>query len=266
MCKNYRAILKTSDDEKQDMFFRARCKQWNCEECAVTNARIWRAYIIDTLNKKFPEARWSFCTITIKKSVHKLATKQERILASVQEYQKKWNSFITRMKALFGKFEYVRVIEMHKSGVLHIHFLASVQFDDIVHTKSGLVYSKKFLSVVKGAKFGYIANTQNLDTSKFHAGGVAGYITKYMTKEKAEFHQAVHGLRVRRVQTSRNFGSPSNENENHYNWKIRSTITQDDLKRAYASGKELYDLNRKRVLDWDDFTLDNGEEVWGMIE
>jgi len=258
-------MLAKKIGETQVDFTRLRCKQWACEYCSKKNAQIWRAYLLHELNhnENLVTLQWSFITITFEKWIHEVEGFENRVSISIDEYRKKWNNFITRMKQNYGKFEYVRVIEMHKDGVLHIHMLASVQFDDLVVTKKSGTYSKRLKALLKDCGFGYISNIENL--SSWNCGRVVGYVTKYMTKESLEFHQAVNGKRVRRIQTSRNIGSPKTESESGDQWQVVRKITYDDYVRLRGQDKKLYDLNRKEFVDADHF-YDENEEFIGTIE
>jgi len=264
MCKNF-SLYVARENNKQFEFFRARCKQWKCEECAKQNAKIWRAYLLDTINKRFDGHKWSFVTITLPSRIHKLPI-EKRITASIEAYRKRWNKLMMKLKYTYGKFEYVRVIEMHKNKVLHIHCIFNFHFSDIHEfssSKGDYSYSKSLKNILVSSGFGFICNVQNLIG---HAGYTTKYITKYMTKEKDEFHQAVSGLRVRRIQTSRGIGSPK-EQEGVGTWEIKHKITASMFEAYREAGIEVYDLNRKKSLDWDDFCdKETGEILETMVE
>lgn len=202
---------------------------------------------------------WSFNTITLPSWVHKKAVKDSRIRGSVSHYKKYWDRLMKRLKRAYGNFEYIRVIECHKSGVFHIHLLASIKHDDL-HTGIGkngkqFSYSPKFKENCVASKFGFSTNSQNIvdkEGNAANAGLVAAYITKYMTKESSEFAAAVDGMYVRRIQTSRKFGTPK-DRKGSENWEITNGIREYDVYQAKHEGKEWLDKNTGEIIGYDHF-------------
>lgn len=254
-CKRFKRIVVSYDDPQSNKLARARCKMWVCPYCANINRKRWRAHIIVTLNKpEFEEKHWCFATITLPRWVHKKATVEERIENSIEFYRKHWDSLMKRLKREYGKFSYIRVIEEHQSGVLHIHFLFSVWLTDI-EDHGSQKYSQTFKEHLVSTKFGYINHQVNIvdkEGNKANAGLVTAYITKYMTKTTQAFHDAVHGKRVRRIQTSRDIGSPKDISGNEV-WWIKKHITEYDLYIAQTADKDFIDINTGSKITYDDF-------------
>jgi hypothetical protein len=115
------------------------------------------------------------------------------------------------MKRLFGKFQYVRVLEKHESAVLHVHLLASFHVPDSDYKiankgkKNEYSYSANFKKLLKKQKFGYMTSSINLPVGDF--ASTVGYATKYMTKEDDFIYALIGDLKIRRILTSRAFGA-----------------------------------------------------------
>lgn len=248
-------IVVNYDDENQNKLARTRCKMWVCPYCASINRKRWRAHIIKRLNDPDMMAKvWCFSTITLPRWVHRKATVKERIENSITFYRSHWDNLMHRLKRQYGKFSYIRVIEEHKSGVLHIHLLLSVHLPDITQHGSQQ-YSETFKAHLVATKFGYINHQSNIVDAtgdKAHAGLVSAYITKYMTKDSQAFHDAVHGKRVRRIQTSRDIGSPK-DIEGDEVWWIKKNITEYDISIAIWANKDWVDINTGAKITYDDF-------------
>lgn len=173
--------------------------------------------------------------------------------------RKNWDKLMKRLKRAYGDFSYIRVLEQHQSGVLHIHLLMSIHHTDL-HTgvsKNGQKYS--YSSMLKGIAvdvgFGFITNTQNIvddSGTQANAGLVVSYITKYMTKQSDSFDQAVRGKRVRRVLTSRDIGSPKVQ-ESSDEWWLREGIYLMEVLIDESQGRFWVDLNTGEIINGDSF-------------
>src|ERR1044072_6889789 len=70
-CENFRGLaVVDGDDDTPLLVARLRCKMWDCEYCATKNRSIWRAHIIDTVNKL--GGNWLFMTITAHRNAHRV--------------------------------------------------------------------------------------------------------------------------------------------------------------------------------------------------
>lgn len=136
------------------------CKSWECPVCA---AKKLLKYASATRNfrkvkKEDPEV-WR-CMITI--------TYRERGIDG-KRAGKDWNSFRTALAKRIGKFSYVRVVEAQRDGTAHFHVLV----DRLVSARSvEAAWNKGFVKVT------------NLRFSG------AGYVTKYVTKQVANWKRA----------------------------------------------------------------------------
>lgn len=252
-CSNYSAIAYADDGDTRKIT-RLRCKQWSCEYCAIKERDIWRAAIIDSVNRI--GGKWSFLTLTLADYVHNLPSRFDRLAKSIEVIRSSWDKLVKRMKRKYGAFEYVRVIESHKDGTLHIHLLASFHHPNIKVVeqpdKKPYGYTRWLKKHVPACGFGYIMDVQNLGETvgegDWHAGQVAGYVTKYMTKDLEDFDDVRRKSRFRKIQTSR--GIKKINLESDLDWHVTSRLHVSGL----TSGRiDWYDLNLQKTLEIIDF-------------
>lgn len=253
-CENFKGIA-TAKTEHAILVARLRCKMWSCQYCAKQNARVWRASIIDGINKLESDT-WSFITITCPSWIHNQELRFDRVYDSYKLIKTATDILMKRLKRWLGAFQYVRVVENHKSGVAHMHMLISTHIPDSKPTRraDGSVYNHSdiLMSHLTACGFGYVHDAKNLvddDGKAWHAGSVASYISKYMTKTDALDLADMKDMKIRKIQTSRAFKAPKSEPEN--DWKIKSGVYLDDL---YNDEKlPLYDISADHVITSDDF-------------
>lgn len=217
-CPNFRAVLVAEYDDQTRLVTRTRCKQWSCEYCAVVNMLSHRARIINRVNAE-PAERWSFHTFT----AHRRWRGPHLSLANLRQG---WDRFMKRAKRRFGKFDYVRIYEPHLDESWHVHALWSVTPDDIVKPdldKPSTWYSRWIKDTCAEVGVGFMTNSQPV---RGHAGYVAGYATKYMTKHLMTARSAEIG-RLRRIQYSQ--GWTAFDPQPDFEWVMKSGIYADDV-------------------------------------
>lgn len=230
-CENFSGIISADDIERQVTYLaNVRCKMWTCGFCAWKNAAVWRAHIIDTINRlDDPLRQWTFATLTS----HRKMRGPDASLKCIREG---WKKLYDRIKRKYGKsrkVEYIRVWEKHADGSYHCHVIFSC------HVK------KKWLkNNAAECGMGYMADVQLITG---HAGRVAAYITKYMTKALDAFPSG-----FRRVQGSRAF-SLRKTAENALDWRFMGNYTLVDAAQDFSKGHEVYHLTEKRNITYDDF-------------
>jgi len=269
-CARFKKVLTTYSDV-QNRLVRTRCKMWDCRYCANINRKRWRAVLLSYFNSEEGRTKvWSFNTITIPRYIHRHSMVQARIELSLAFIRTNWDRLIKRLKREYGNFSYVRVLEQHQSGVLHIHLLASFHLTDL-HTGYGkrgkaYSYSPKFKSHVTACGFGFISNSQNIldeHGEPANAGYVAGYPLKYMTKQSESFATAMRGRRCRRVLTSRDIGSPQVQESSDI-WWLRDGIYFEEVLSAQLLGIQWIDLNTGAIITTDDF--DDSDRYPSLLE
>ena len=237
-CPHFQAILTASIANGDTLVTRTRCKMWSCEFCAARNREIWRAWLIDNVNKK--AGAWSWFTIT----AH---SKKRGERASLTNLRGAWDKLIKRMKRHLGKFEYVRVYEKHKDGSYHAHALISAHFGDIrvrcSNDGSETKYSVWLANAAKECGLGYYTHADDIPLTQ-HAGYIVSYISKYIVKIDASFKRELG--RVRHIQASQGFGAIESLPE--LDWSMRSGIYLDDVIAHENAGTLIKDINTGEIV------------------
>lgn len=246
----------------------ARCKMWTCEYCAEKNKSIWRAAIIDAVNrlqselvgefltedkehtKQFvntPPITWQFWTFTAHKKARKTATSIKNIQAG---WTRVYNHLVYFCKKNGYKMVYIRVYEPHKKGAIHVHMLVGfIQIADFYKTREKLPNTRWLKDQAATRGMGYQAKIYTLPVD--NAGYVAAYITKYMTKMEIELPKG-----TRRIQASQNFittmhpeKSPDSERE----WYAMDTLQLRDALEIWGKGHDIIDLSTSERITTDEF-------------
>lgn len=262
-CIRFKGIARASDDEKR-YIAQLRCKQWDCAYCAFHNARQWRAALIHYINNS-DHKQWSFWTVTVPKHIHNHDDTEARYSMSLAVIKACWDKLMKRAKRHLGKFEYIRVIEQHKSGAAHIHLLVSAYMPDskLVTRSDGSQYhySKWLKENAVACGFGYIHDCHNLTDENgehWHAGGVAGYVTKYITKDLAENDGFRKKVRINKIQTSRGIKRVNIESD--MQWSLAPHIYEHEL---YIDDKPIFDVTTGQYVTKEHF---RGQAVYPPLE
>jgi len=255
-CKRFQAVIVASDN---DRIARARCKMWTCAYCARKNAQQWRAGIAQSL-ARLDVHNWTFFTFTLDSAYHdKALSEKARYEASLSFIKRTWDTLMKRLKRAYGKFEYVRVLEQHKSGAIHIHMLAGCKVHDVkaktrYNRRKGVnetTYQAPLITdMLKDLKYGKIYDARPLEDNALTnmatikpVNEICAYITKYMTKHSDTFQTVVKG---RKIQTSRGIKKLNLEDGEDV-WILKHAI--------YADSENPYpmDLSIKRRVTLEDY-------------
>jgi len=144
------------------------CKSWSCPRCRPAKQRLWTQII-----RQGKPTRWF--RLGANPSVHRTPA------AAARAFLTAWPTLVRLIRARFGPFEYVKVMELHKSGFPHLHI-----------AYRGPYIPHKWLSVVwrnlVGAPVVWI---EKLDDP----GRAARYISKYLCKCTSETPDLLPWLR-----------------------------------------------------------------------
>jgi len=249
-CKRIKGVLLSHDYRNGYItLVRISCKQWGCPCCQHKNARNWRAYLLDTFNKRFGHEKWCFLTITAHKNAHKHSSE-----ATVLNLQQVWKRLYDRLLRRYGAgLQYVRIFEQHKSGRFHMHILLNIgeQYDAQKFTIKNKLdefrhphcrWLKAACVAVGGGWRVHIRRVWDDQKRSANVGLVVGYLLKYMGKDMASFAFPKH---QRRVQTSRRVGSPATSAKGQGTWEHRREIGITYLKEAK---KNIVDMTTGEIL------------------
>jgi hypothetical protein len=259
-CTRYKALVLSEDDaEKRRLLARSRCKQWDCEHCAEVNRAMWRKRIYEYI-AAHPSVLWSFHTFTLFGRQHATLLYQQ-----ARRIKENWQHTIEWLKRRYGAFEYVRVIERHKkTGALHVHLLASfdIPSEDLHITKKRKNSyirllkkgdKKRHIKSVVELGWGYVVDNRNVTRAEGSEGaaGVANYVTKYMTKFKADDLREVLDAKIRIIQSSR--GIKVLKKEQVLKWQRVHCIELERFIALTKEGSTVYDVSNGKNLTWDDY-------------
>ena len=158
-----------------------KCKCWECPTCRRRKSQLVQQFI----RKNFSHKSLWMITLTL--------PHRGDVSDSWREIGSQWNVFLTYVRARFGNFDYVRVIEPHLSGGWpHMHILV---------TKP--ILNNETMRHLTECGFGWKCHSTRVSVE-----GSARYVSKYLTKDWP--NEQVHTLRresgCRIVQASRGLG------------------------------------------------------------
>jgi hypothetical protein len=160
MCYTGYALATPVDPGKKPYrFLKLRCNRWSCPDCAL----FLRANLINRVIISFKNVQPRFGTLTFNQHGRSI----ENVFRSIP---RDWAKMLRWLKANYFIDRYFRVIEQHKSGFPHLHFVIDRYVD--VHDLS------RYWSHI-GA--GRIVDIRSGPIEVF-----AGYLSKYLTKQFKE--------------------------------------------------------------------------------
>jgi len=104
------------------VIIQAHCKAYICTECGPKKIRVLYSKIKSKLETWNTIRFWTF-TMT-----NKLHSDKEKHYEALREVWRRWLTYMRRNKSLRERarqFSFVKVIEMHKSGYIHLHVFIS---------------------------------------------------------------------------------------------------------------------------------------------
>jgi hypothetical protein len=203
-----RPVLRgVNEDKRQVVFFRPRCKSWNCPACGPINRALWAWKGFYAAQALFAEGRpVMFTTITC----HEGLTPGQ----SLWVWPRAWAKLSTRARrATQGAFTYLMIPEQHRSTKLHVHAIDT----------SGLKESW-WKDNARESGLGYMIDHQPARSP----GGVALYISKELTKSLGTL---TWPKGFRRVRTSRDWPKAP-ETERPAGWEFTPLPLSEDLQTA----------------------------------
>lgn len=255
-CPNFSMVAYAHTDKffdngrRKALLARMRCKSWDCDFCLKKNSAAWREFIA----RKVLELKGSWWLVTL--TAHSMT---RSMAASYKNLQHGIDVVLKRINRAFAGVEYVRVFEVHPtSDALHAHFIMRNLTDKVsltVNRNKTVTYrawrpptAKKRLwsirtylkKVCQEAHIGYIC-----DVSQIRSNEAVFYVTKYLNKHQRRL--SIKG--IRRVQTSRGFGSPEPESE--YIWQPVTFLHAGQ----FALDEDVQDLQTGEILRpalWED--------------
>lgn len=209
MCENFRFFVLKKPQDAMPIVIEAGCGRWDCDQCSLYLRDKWRSHLKKRILAM--PGQWWFLTLT----AH---SKKRTAAQSIANLRRLLDLLLKRMRRLFGRIDYVRVFEKHRSGAFHAHMvLRGVSpFVAVRRTKKRTIFSPldvrdqkagawTFKTWLAKASYSLKAGYSVAAKPIANTAQIVGYVTKYMTKSAQMFE--IKGLR--RVQCSQSIGSPN---------------------------------------------------------
>jgi len=173
-----RIIIENNGQFTEKLVF-LRCKSWKCPFCSKINSKVFRIKFRNGLNllydelsriKGFRPNYWfKFLTLTAPGGEYRKKSNSE----IESDLKKNFNRLRTALKKDIGDFQYIWVVEPHKSGVPHLHVLIMGKniANKSVMSKIEALWRERY-------GMGYIW----LQSIKNGLKGIVWYMSKYMAK------------------------------------------------------------------------------------
>jgi len=269
-CTRYSRVAWSSPHPVTNVrfFVRLRCKQWSCEYCAEKNAAMWRAHLLDNVNKIGTEStRWSFVTLTSHPKIREPHKSYNCVNKAFREISKLWRG----QARYFGgtQLEYARTMEAHENGAIHLHAIVAheLPIQNYVNIrKPSEPRRKKYRYFDQpqfaarhtwrigdlAAHFGAGYKAESTRIADANAGLVVAYITKYISKN---IQQSLDlPPRARRIVTSRGFGKFGDMDEDSaMTWESDALLSQERYMDIKKDCEYIYDTNKSEKIDISSF-------------
>ena len=173
-------LIGRSPATRRAVLFQPRCGMWSCPVCGQINRALWvkRAFYGLDVRKLEPNPN-QFLTLT---SHARLDAP-----ASLAVLADGWDKLLKRIRRAAAGFDYVRVVERHEDGRVHLHLLET----------AGLG-TRWFKDNSAECGLGYMAEEEELRS----AAGGAYYVGKYLVKSLKE---TTWPKNFKRITTSRSW-------------------------------------------------------------
>jgi len=175
-------LYQEKDGKHTHLIVPVKCKSWECPVCRRIKSKI----VSDFIKNKFKNKQVYMWTLT-----HFRSKSLEETWRDLGEC---WNRLRTYVKKEFGEFEYVRVIEPHKTdGYPHAHIILDRYVNEGTLSK-----------LLTAWGFGW-----NFHSKRMSSAGSARYVSKYLTKAWPDetVHEVRRATKARIVQGSRRLGA-----------------------------------------------------------
>jgi len=217
-------------DGTKALVFKADCDLWECKQCAVRKKNGWLVRGLrgcDVIRSNGITPR--FVTITSHKQLKSFA-------ATVAIFPRAWNKLQGRMRRKTPSLMYLSIIEGHKDGRLHAHFLTNATLT-----------TRWYKDNCAECGFGFMAESEELYTNE----AAAAYIVKYIQKSLGG---ASFPKKVRRVRTSENWYkfTPDEQHSVEATWLTCKTTTAlwSVVEQCQTEGRTMVDLRDGTYFDY----------------
>lgn len=255
-CQNYYVTLLKKTPGGL-ILVRPRCKMWNCEYCAKTNAGIWQSRLKYALNST--DGTWQFLTFTAHRKWRGSASSLKNIRANSG---KLWKRYVRLVKKTTShKMHYVRLFEPHKDDSVHVHAFIyapmTIYPENNMELRDGRTSEDmNGIGWLKKASAECGMGWQCDVTEIQDKNKAVNYVVKYMTKE---FWGLQLPKSARRIQTSQQFPQlPHFEREKDSDWELfLNGVRVEMLISAILRGDSVFDASINRELTLADLNIED---------
>lgn len=189
--------LRATPESDLRLYFSPPCKLKKCPDCQKLRRLQHYIKIMATVHEK-QNLNWYFVTMTNRDYIHKSGDTEN----SLKVLRHAWSVYRKRMNRHVGVSFWVKVFELHKSGIYHLHA--------IIGTDKPLTYDWLHDNLFESG-FGYIFDRQKLEYPRH-----VRYVIKYAVKSD---------IPIRAIEYSRNFPKiEPPEAENPLDWEYMGKL------------------------------------------
>jgi hypothetical protein len=206
-CKQWIVLKTTTLLGDQFLMLPRRCKSNYCPNCRAENLRRLRKSLFQTMKRD----KWRLCTLT-------WPDHNKNVESAIHDSYMMFKRLTRQLRKIRPGFKYIRSIEVHKSGFIHIHsvFNKYIPISEISAKWKEVGGGIVDVRATKKCKYCH-KPTPCIHTNekrKLSYKDAARYLTQEMEKKGQDPHQLGFLLwknRVRTVATSRNVQLDSNK-------------------------------------------------------
>lgn len=195
-------LMGMNEHYKLALFFKPRCKSWECPACGEMNKRMWAVKTFQGASKLTANGQSiNFLTITMHE--------RTRGTYALKIWPKAWKKLRERAAYASGGFQYVLIPEQHKDGTMHVHAIETAALGE-----------RWWKDNARQCGLGYMAEEEEIRTPE----GAAWYVTKYLTKSISNL---TWPKGFRRIRTSQRW--PKSVAEQVQGWEFKVIPQEEQL-------------------------------------
>jgi len=179
MCKRGMFMIGLNEGTNSAMLFKARCKQWDCPDCAKINSDLWIMRATWGASK-FIDAGDTIDMVTV------TAHERHSVRQAVDRLPSQWDALRRKWQRECDKPQYMLTAEVGARGHFHIHFLTT--------QSPGTRFWK---DAARSSGFGFMAQESERG---IHPAKAGWYIGKYLAKQLTNnvWRKGFHRVRTSR--------------------------------------------------------------------
>lgn len=225
-----RPVMQAYNPElRQVVFFRPLCKSWKCPYCARRRATAAQIRAVRGVEVLSGTKHVDFVTVTSHERLDPAATLAVLPLA--------WNKLNRRLKRAAGDAQYFAVPEQHEDGRWHLHAIIAADLS---------LKKKWWKDNARSCGLGYQSDVKEVTS----AGGVGGYVSKYLTKSLEYSNLPKYFKHVRSSHGWPKQPVPEKPAGWTFSMIAKKTPLRDEMRRAIDAGLTVVDADGLSSWSW----------------